>query len=181
MKTIHQLFNEFKKLQNPLDDDYMKLGHDLATNIVYAPENQQKILWNFVSTNFSKEKNELINFGANFYLKLHEQKEIMEKKLKQSPETIFPKEEDNKISADIDKTEEIQPQLTSNVINPVKEEHKEKMAIKNEEIRENLSKLENNLVLLQEIKDPSFSMKMAIEALEKFRQQLGNQYKPPKI
>ncbi len=197
MKTIHELFHEFRKLKTPSDDDYMKLGHDLATNIVYAPKNEQELLWKFVKDKFSEDKNRLINFGANFYLKLHEQKEKMERKTNETPENIAPKEEvkpvvvelpkkeEKPIVIEIPKTEkikEVSPPLIQKVIQPVeRDEHKEKIALKVKEIQGSVTKLESNLVSLKELQNPTPTMKMAIDALEKLREQLDSKYKPPKI
>lgn len=169
MKTIHQLFTEFKQLKNPSDRDYMKLGHDLSTNIVFAPEKERDLLWHFVSSKFPKDKNELITYGAKFYLELQKQENKSVELIDQEHEIILPKEEPI-IHKDYENLSEPKEQ----------DEHKKFIAIKINEVRENLIKLDSSLDSLKEIKNPGTSMKVAIDALEKLKEQLGSKYKQPK-
>jgi hypothetical protein len=172
MKTVHQLFNEFKQLTKPSDRDYMRLGHDLAKSIVITPKNQHDLLWKFVRDKFPPYKSELIMYGATFYSEL----DLL-------PEPI--PEESNKIRIDFTKIEipkeEESSKATTIVENVEKlDSHEEKIAKKVNEIRASIEKLDNNISVLKAIENPGFSMKMAIDALEKFRVQMNEKHNKPK-
>lgn len=192
MKTIHQLFYEFNQLKNPSDDAYIKLGHDLAKNIVFAPKNEQEILWHFVKSKFSKEKNELITYGSIYHSELAEPQKAVTNKPNEKvsvQKLDVPKEPVQIKSKELEPIKLIEKPVKPKEQEPIKPEespehieklnkHKEKIAAKVNEIRASVAKLENNLTSLKEIKDPGFSMKMAINALEKFRTQMNDKHKP---
>lgn len=176
MKTIYQLFSEFKQLSNPTDDDYMKLGHDLSTNIVFAPENQHALLWHFINAKFPKDKNELINYGAKFYSQIQMQKQVNLDKLEENIVVEKPNEpilQEKEIEETILKLEE-------ELIDPREKEHKELITKRITQVKENIEKLDNTLTSLKTIKDPGFAMKKAIESLDKYKNEVNTKYKKPK-
>ena len=188
MKTVHQLFHEFQQLKKPSDRDYMKLGHDLAKSIVVTPKNQHDLLWKFVKDKFPAYKSELIMYGATFYSELDAATDIVANKNEvltpiftkiETEKEQLPVEPKNKV--EVKRKEEI-PIVPTQVIKNVEklDPHKEKMAQKVNEIRESVEKLDTKLATLKEIKDPGFSMKMAIDALEKFRDQMNQKHNPKK-
>jgi hypothetical protein len=198
VKTIYQLFSEFKQLKNPTNNDYMKLGHDLATNIVFAPENQQELLWNFIKSKFTEDKIGLINYGAKNYSKLQVKKEkpsisintveeniVLGKKpvsLNKEEEPILeiPVEEPNKPIIESNEIKSTIEQLNESIIDPREKEHKELIDKQITQVKENIEKLDNALSSLKKVKDPGFAMKKAVEALDKYKDEVNSKYKKPK-
>jgi hypothetical protein len=74
MKNINLLTEEFKQISNPIDNNYIKLGDDLAQVIILMPKNEQVMAWEFVSNKFSEKEIELITNGASICLKTEDQK-----------------------------------------------------------------------------------------------------------